>query len=181
MGTTVQTSTTLDEFLKLPNPPAGHLELHHGEVILAPPRKYRHAKIQYALLKLLEPFLSQYGVIMSEFPFRVPGQEAWQADIGFVREDRDREAEISDFLMGAPDLVVEVLSPSNSMDDMNDKMDVCMANGCLSFWVVDPKRRVVSVTEGLVTKHYLESMFIPLSDPLTGTIPVAGIFGKPGS
>ena len=116
---------------------------------------------------------------MSEFPFRVPGHEAWQADIGFAPEDRDREAEISDLMMGAPDLVVEVLSPSNSMDDMNDKMDVCMATGCLSFWVVDPKRRVVSVTEGLVTKHYLESMFIPLSDPFTGTIQVTAIFGKP--
>jgi Uma2 family endonuclease len=181
MGTTVQAFTTFDEFLKLPNPPAGHLELHHGEVIVVPPRKYRHAKIQYALLKLLEPLLSHYGVVMSEFPFRVPGHEACQADIGFVREDRDREAEISDFMMGAPDLVVEVLSPSNSMDDMNDKMDVCMANGCLSFWVVDPKRRVVSVTEGLVTKHYLESMSIPLSDPFRGTISVAAIFRKPGS
>jgi len=112
MGANLRTSTTFDEFLKLPNPPAGHLELHHGEVILVPPRKYRRAKIQYALLKLLQPLLSRYGVIMSEFPFRVPGREAWQADIGFVREDRDREAEISDFMMGAPDLVIEVLSPS---------------------------------------------------------------------
>jgi hypothetical protein len=29
-----------------------------------------------------------------------------------------------------------------------------MANGCVSFWIVDPKRKRVSVTEGDVTKHY---------------------------
>jgi len=35
--------------------------------------------------------------------------------------------------MGAPDLVIEVLSPSNTVDKINDKMDICTANGCLSF------------------------------------------------
>ena len=110
----------------------------------------------------------------NEFPFRAPGHEAWRADVGFVREDR--RVGISDYLMGAPDLVIEVLSPSNTVDEINDKMDVCMSNGCLSFWVVDPKRQIVSVTEGDVTRQYRESTSIPLPEPLAGTIPVAAVF-----
>src|SRR3984957_19156270 len=76
----------------------------------------------------------------------------------------------------SPNLVIEVLSPSNTVDEINDKMDVCMANGCLSFWVVDPKRRLVSVTEGDVTRQYRASASIPLPAPLEGTISVAAIF-----
>jgi Uma2 family endonuclease len=172
MGT-VQTFTTFDEFLNLPDPSSGHLELHHGQVILVPPRKHRHAEIQQALLELLLPFTRGKGFLTNEFPFRAPGHEAWQADVGFVREDR--RAGITDYLMGAPDLVIEVLSPSNTVDEINDKMDICMANGCLSFWVVDPKRRLVSVTEGDVTRQYRASASIPLPEPLEGTIPVAAI------
>jgi len=65
--------------------------------------------------------------------------------------------------MGAPDLAVEVLSPSNTVDEVTEKMSVCMANGCVSFWIVDPKRKRVSVTEGDVTKHYGVSASISCS------------------
>ena len=41
-----------------------------------------------------------------------------------------------------------------AVDEITDKMSICMANGCVSFWIVDPKRKRVSVTEGDVTKHY---------------------------
>jgi Uma2 family endonuclease len=160
--------------LNLPDPPSGHLELHHGQVILVPPRKHRHAEIQQALLELLQPLTRGKGFLTLEFPFRAPGHESWQADVGFVREDR--RAGITDYLMGAPDLVIEVLSPSNTVDEINDKMDICMANGCLSFWVVDPKRGLVSVTEGDVTRQNRASASIPLPEPLEGTIPCSGHF-----
>jgi Uma2 family endonuclease len=167
---------TFEEFLNLPNPPSGHLELHHGQVIVVPPRKHLHAEIQQALVELLLPFTRDRGFITNEFPFRAPGHEAWQADVGFVREER--RAEITDYLMGAPDLVIEVLSPSNTVDEINDKMDVSMANGCISFWVVDPKRQVVSVTEGELTRQYRASASIPLPQPLEGTIRVGAIFER---
>jgi Uma2 family endonuclease len=174
---TVQTGlTTFDEFLLLPNPPSGHLELHHGQVILVPPRKHRHAEIQQALLELLLPVTRGKGFLTNEFPFRAPGHEAWEADVGFVREDR--RIAISDYLTGAPDLVMEVLSPSNTVDEINDKMDVCMSNGCTSFWIIDSKRQQVAVTEGDVTRQYRDSASIPLPSPLVGSITVSSIFAS---
>jgi len=61
------------------------------------------------------------------------------------------------------------------VDEINGKMDICLANGCLSFWVVDPKRSLVSVTEGDLTRQYRSSASIPLPEPLEGAIPVAAI------
>ena len=177
MGTVETAVVTFEDFLNLPNPPSGHLELHHGQVIVVPQRMHLHAEIQQALLELLLPFTRGRGFLTNEFPFRAPGHEAWQADVGFVREDR--RSEITDYLMGAPDLVVEVLSPSNTVDEISDKMDVCMANGCVSFWAVDPKRQVVSVTEGDLTRQYRASTSLPLPQPLEGAIAVGAIFERP--
>ncbi len=176
MATVQAGLVTFDEFVNLPDPESGHLELHHGQVILVPPRKHSHAEIQQTLMEMLLPLTGGKGFITLEFPFRAPGHESWQADLGFVR--REREAAIVDYLMGAPDLVIEVLSPGNTVHEIEDKRDVCLTNGCVSFWVVDPKRKLLSVTEGDVTREYRTSMSIPLPPPLEGTISVAAIFER---
>jgi hypothetical protein len=78
---------TFAEFLVLPDPPAGHYELHHGEVVLMPPRKRLHVKIQQALLELLLPLTRDRGFMTIEFPFRPePEYEAWQGGCCFRRE-----------------------------------------------------------------------------------------------
>jgi Uma2 family endonuclease len=174
MGTLQTVPVTFEEFMRLPNPKSGHLELHHGEVISVPPRQHSHARLQQMISELLLPMTKGKGLIMTEFPFRVEGQEAWQADLGFVAAER---ADIPDpYLRGAPDLVIEVLSPSNTVDEINEKMDICMANGCTCFWVVDPKRKTVSVTEGDTARQYREGTSIPLPAPLEGEIAVASVF-----
>jgi Uma2 family endonuclease len=81
------------------------------------------------------------------------------------------------YLMGAPDLVVEVLSPSNTVDEINDKMALCLENGCFSFWVVDPKRKRVSVTEGDVTRHYGPSAQVECAI-LGASFPVGELFDQ---
>jgi Uma2 family endonuclease len=128
---------------------------------------------------MIVPLTGGKGFVNTEFPFRVAGHEAWQADLGFVCEKRSGSLgrDIPDpYLTGTPDLVIEVLSPSNTMDEINDRMDVCLSNGCRSFWVVDPKRKTVSVTEGDVTRQYRASRSISLPPPLEGMIQVADIF-----
>src|ERR1700694_4500795 len=80
---------TFDEFLSLPEPPQGHCELHHGQVVFMPPRKRLHVKIQQTLLELLWPLTRDKGFVTNEFPFRpAPEYEAWQADVAFVSKDR---------------------------------------------------------------------------------------------
>jgi Uma2 family endonuclease len=169
--------TTFAEFLAIPDPPAGHYELHHGEVVLMPPRKRLHAKIQQVLSDLLSPLVRGRGFMTIEFPFcPAPEYEAWQADVAFVAKDR-WEKDDADYFSGAPDLVIEVLSASNTMDEILDRQDVCLSNGCTAFWTVDPKRRLVLVTTpDRKTVTFDRSMSILLPEPLSGTIPVAAIF-----
>ena len=71
--------------------------------------------------------------------------------------------------------VVEVLSLSNTVDEINDRMAICLENGCSSFWIVDPKRQRVSVTEGDVTRRHGPSS-ISCEEP-GGRVEMREIFG----
>jgi Uma2 family endonuclease len=146
---------TVEEFARLPAPRAGHYELHHGEVILVTAPKWGHQRIQDRVAALLGSMAGDRAYVTKEMSFRPAAEyEVWEADVGLTLTARASQVADDEYLTGAPDLVVEVLSPSNTVDEINDKMAICMANGCRSFWVVDPKRKRVSVTEGDVTKHY---------------------------
>ena len=60
---------------------------------------------------------------------------------------------------------------------MNDREAICLENGCLEFWVVDPKRKTVRVsTPDRHAITYVESDTIPLTLPAPGQLAVAQIF-----
>jgi Uma2 family endonuclease len=167
---------TVEEFLRLPPPRAGHYELHHGEIILITAPKWGHQRVQDRLVALLRSGAGDRAYVTKEMSFRpAPEYEVWEADVGLALAERANEVADDEYLMGAPDLAVEVLSPSNTVDEITEKMSICMANGCVSFWIVDPKRKRVSVTEGDVTKHYGVSASISCS-LLEGDVRVDEIF-----
>lgn len=139
---------TVEQVRALPDPPGGHYELHHGELVFVSGPKYRHWDIQDRLLDLLKPLAKGHGRVGAEFGFRPrPEHEFWQADVAFISAKRLAAVDPNDNLYGAPDIVIEVISPSNTIAQMEDRKSICLENGGLEFWVVDPKRRTVKITK----------------------------------
>ncbi len=67
-----------------------------------------------------------------------------QPDVVFI--SRERIAIIHEnFVDGAPDLVLEVLSPSNWLTDRRDKFQLYAEAGVREYWVADPKARAIEV------------------------------------
>ena len=67
-------------------------------------------------------------------------------DVAFVRADRlPSAAEQKHFPQLAPDLVVEVVSPSDRVKDVNDKVARYLAAGVLLVWVFHPRQSNVTV------------------------------------
>jgi Uma2 family endonuclease len=112
MAATTTHLMTVEEFSQPPEDsgPVYH-ELRHGEVIELTRAKYKHYSIQRRLRRLLEKFAPADAMIDIEFAFQPKEYEFRIADVAYVSPEREKA--IEGYLNGAPDLVIEVLSPSN--------------------------------------------------------------------
>lgn len=162
----------------MPDPgPDSLYELRHGELIRMTMPKVRHKTVQANLHSLLSPFRGSDGFLSLEIPFRaLPEYELRSADVAWMPKLRWLSAEKEGYLDGAPDLVIEVISPSNTVEEMRDKRSLCLANGCKEFWIVYPKHRSVEIYTLQGGKEYGEGELLPLQLLGGATISVASIF-----
>jgi Uma2 family endonuclease len=138
---------TVEEFRKLEDPPGHYLELHNGEVVQMTRPKLKHWRIQERMRQIFDEAFGNRGMAAIEFAFRPkPEHEVWAADVAWISRERFGQADDDDNLAGAPDIVVEVLSPSNTASEILEKKLMCMDNGCVEFWVVDSRKRVIEIT-----------------------------------
>ncbi len=166
---------TFAQFEQMPDD--GHrYELRNGEPIEVPPPIHRHFLIQHRLRRLLEARVGSAGMVETEWGFRpTPEYEYRRADVAFVSQDRVDGVSPDGHLAGAPELVIEVLSPSNRRGKIAVTQRLCLENGCREFWAIDPKRRVVTVsTPDGATRLYGDGDRIPLM--FGGELAVSDIF-----
>jgi Uma2 family endonuclease len=135
-------------------------ELQAG-LLLAEPRPFLvHAQVQARLIALLHEFvrprelgqvLGDGGFLLASDPDTVRGP-----DVAFVAKARwSAVADKNRFFRGAPDLAIEILSPSNRPGDIHAKVADYLAAGARLVWIVDPKRRTVNVHETLLAPRRL--------------------------
>jgi Uma2 family endonuclease len=137
---------TFAELERLPDS-AVRYELRHGEPIALPPPKHKHFRIQQNLLDALRKAAAGSGRNATEFGFRPnPEYEYWIADVAFISRERWLNIPDEGYFQGVPEIVIEVLSPSNTASEMLDREQVCLENGGREFWVVDPVRSQVKVS-----------------------------------
>jgi len=177
VATTTTKLMTFAEFEQLPNTPEGFsYELRHGELVKVAPPKILHSRVQWQLRRLLERTVGDAGIVTIEIGFRpLPELEYRIADIAFITKARWENAK--DYLFGAPEMVIEVLSPSNTAAEMLDKERLYLENGCQEFWLVDIERRQVKVsTPDGHTITYRAGQEIPLALLDGSRLPVDAIF-----
>jgi Uma2 family endonuclease len=178
MGSPAQSLITWQEFLRLPERPetGKRYELQDGEVVIAPPARPIHIKLQKRIERLLESAAGDRGVVTIEFPYR-PGVDLqyWVADVAYIPRAEWDALPPNEYPVYAPALVVEVLSPSNVPSKVNRQRSVAMSAGTQEFWVVDAEKRTVRVTDRDRTSIYAAGETIPLP-MFGGSIPVDEVF-----
>lgn len=137
--------------------PGGRYELHHGELVFVTLPVRQRGDLQRLLLDLLQPVGRPLDYLVAVgYPYRpLPKSEVWGADVACL--PRERHGRVDKWLMGSPDLVIEVKSPSNSSHELHDKaMTTLAGEGAVEFWIVDPKTKslkVYSKTAGVRVYH----------------------------
>jgi Uma2 family endonuclease len=172
---------TAEEFWHLPG--SEHKELINGEAVESMPPGKEHGPIAVSIATLLNLWSKQGvggkvgvepGFILSTDPDTVRGPDVYYVSASRVPSDDKSKA----FWTIAPDLAVEVISPSETVDEVRDKVRDFLTAGTSMVWTVHPRTRevVVHTPDGLARTHTDEDV-IEFPEVLPGfSCKVAEIF-----
>ena len=178
MASTTTRPMTVEEFAKLPETGAYICELRKGEVVQMTRPVFGHVRVQHRIQRLLAEAAGDPDAVYIAAPFRpLPEYELRVAHVAYAPKERWNSISSGGCLEGAPDLVVEVLSPSNTAAEMLEREQICLENGCREFWIVDLDRRQIKVStpEGR-TATYKTGTMIPVFFAPGKTIAVDAVF-----
>src|SRR5277367_1966613 len=137
---------TADEFLELPDDGLLH-ELIRGEVVTMSLPGGEHGEIAGEIFRLVanhvkpaklgKTYAAETGFLIERDPDTVRGP-----DVAFVRAERISKIVNPDkHVPFAPDLAVEVLSPNDRADSVDEKVQMWLAAGSTAVWTVDPMEK----------------------------------------
>jgi Uma2 family endonuclease len=149
MATITTAPITLEEFERLPDDGNKH-ELSEGILITMPPPVSLHSLVLTQVLEVLQAYLRQnpVGRAMPEagyFLFRYP-PTVRQPDISVLSKERIQATPKDSWFEGAPEIAVEVVSPSDSAQDLEIKTKQYLQAGAKQVWVLYPATRTVHVS-----------------------------------
>jgi len=131
---------TAKQFLQLgEDPPGVRLELVNGEVAVSPSPEPRHSYVDSKLRKILLNHIDAHdlGALFGDVDTIFGEHDVRRADLIFFSKDRLHL--IGEKAMeGPPDLCVEIISPSSSKSDHDDKFEQYEAGKVAHYWIVDP-------------------------------------------
>jgi Uma2 family endonuclease len=137
----------VERFRQLPEDGEFACELHHGAVVRMTRPRLAHERLQRRLARLLEAALPSYEIGV-QYAFRPLAEfDLRAADVAAVSAARAAAADPEDNLHGAPGLVIEVKSPSNSPRKLQELASLCLANGAIEFWIVDRLLKSITVVQ----------------------------------
>ena len=122
-------------------------EIIGGRLIVSPSPSTRHQHVLLKLASALDTYLSTDGAgqaFIAPLDVRMSFYDVVQPDLLVVLDDR-RKIIQEQGIVGAPNLVVEILSPSSKITDRVDKAALYASSGVQEYWIVDPIAEVVTV------------------------------------
>lgn len=138
---------TYEDYKSLPESETKRYELLERELIMVPSPSWLHQTILKQLFRILDDYVTDHGLGEARFaPLDVILSEetALQPDIIFILKGRV-EIIAEEGVQGAPDLVIEILSPATAERDRTYKKTLYARYGVREYWLVDPDEKTVEV------------------------------------
>ena len=128
-------------------------ELIGGEIVMMSPAGFDHGRFASRIVAALENHVTPRGlgvVTTAEAGFQIAHDPdtVRAPDVAFVRADRIPSGGVQGFFQGAPDLAVEVISPTDRASDVAAKVQTWLQAGSSMVWVVEPETRTVTAHRG---------------------------------
>jgi Uma2 family endonuclease len=154
---------TYEDWLKLPDD-GYRYEVIDGVLYMSPPPLTRHQRVSMRMIDRLLEFLRTQPlgeILAAPVGVRLPNQPVpLQPDIVFIRTERLGIIDEA-YIEGTPDLLMEILSPSNWLYDRREKMQVYQAAGVTEYWIIDPRALTIEVYVLEQTSYMLTGQYGP--------------------
>lgn len=183
MATSTLTTKVLtgEELLRMPENGLRY-ELVRGELVELSPPSGGHGKRQVRIAQLLANYVDEYnlGTVATESGFYIQRDPdtVRGPDVLFFSKDRlDPDVDVEGYYELPPDLAVEIVSPGDTYTEVAERVDEYKRAGVKQIWVVDNRRRTVTIhPEG---RTLGEADTLSGADVLPGfSIPVSRIFRR---
>lgn len=143
-------------------------QLIEGQLVMSPAPTPKHQRILRELFRTLDSNNLAGELFFSPIDVYLDNQTVFQPDLVFVSESRASIIS-SRGIEGAPELVVEVLSPSNSFIDRNIKKRRFLEAGTVEYWLIDPGNKTLEIYSGnaeqpalyLIEQGSVSSLLLP--------------------
>jgi Uma2 family endonuclease len=137
---------TYQDLLSLPESRRRY-EIIDGALHVSPTQRLNHQRVAMKLMRLLEDRLegAGLGIVVGPITLHLRDELVLEPDVVFIRSERLSIADPEGHVHGAPDLVVEVLSPGSASYGRNLKRKRYFEAGVGELWIVDLKRRRIDV------------------------------------
>jgi Uma2 family endonuclease len=161
-------------------------ELFDGEIMKRSAPSLIHQRISRKLLGKMDAYIEEkkLGEIFSApVDLNLDEHNAFQPDLAFISKERSFLIEDDDYIKGAPDLVVEIISPGTVKKDRVIKKDLCERFAIREYWLVDPLNKGIEIyimQEDKYVLHDLQEIRGKISSTvLTGfELELGHIFGE---
>ena len=122
-------------------------ELYDGEVYVVPAPMPRHQRVQIRLVEWLDDYVQSFAGFAVCAPIDIVFSEydVVQPDVLFFGPARAHLVDLDRAIRHAPDLCVEILSPSTEATDRGRKMQMFARYGVPEYWIVDPVKQTIEV------------------------------------
>ena len=169
MSVPVQTGLTYDDLWDLPQDDGLRRELIDGELYVTPAPVRRHQRAVVRIAAILLAYTDDHGGEVLPAPADVvfAADTVVEPDVVFVGPARVGQLTDERFIDIAPDLLVEVSSPSTRRLDLVRKRGLYQREGVAEYWFVDLEADVVDVYRLGDGGHYGEPVTLGVEDVLT--------------
>jgi Uma2 family endonuclease len=131
-------------------------ELIDGVMIVHSPASLHHDDVAGFLRALMRCYAREkdLGIVLGpDSLVHLATGRKFGPDIYFVRQDRLPSPRPKKVFEGAPDLVVEILSPSNREEDVQEKRPAYQEAGVGEIWLVDPDKQEIQIDRRVRRKY----------------------------
>lgn len=139
----IGTRLSADAFLSLPETET-RVQLIDGVLTMAPAPVPAHQKTVARLYRVVDDAKPNGEVVLSPIDVYLDDENVVQPDIFWVAE-QGACVEYDTHYRGAPDLIIEVLSPGTAKHDRSDKFKLYERHGVREYWMVEPVAKFVEV------------------------------------